>query len=175
MPIYTKTGDRGDTDLWGGRRVHKSDASIEAIGTVDELQAFLGLCRAIADDTNLDKRLDTVQEELYRINAAIAEANTSIYKPITGEETTTLEKEIDTMQTVLAKSNLASTDFLRPHGTCVVTSLHVARTICRRAERRLAHYLREDDTPELAAELQYLNRLSDWLFQTARFIATNSN
>ena len=170
MKIYTKTGDLGETGLFGGRRIPKDDALLEAYGTVDELNAIIGLIRAESSNPTLDKKLARVQSELFDVGADLAspfeERSTPIgskIKRITGKQIHLFEEEIDESQKELKPLQ----QFILPGGTRPSALLHHARTVCRRAERRIATLAREGKANP--AVLIYMNRLSDWLFVMARW------
>ncbi len=166
MPkIYTRTGDDGTTGLFGGRRVPKDDLRIETYGTVDELNALLGVARAQSPDADLDAILQTIQEELFLLGADLAtpidQQNPSVPR-MEKERTAGLERMIDRTEQTLEPLRF----FILPGGHPCAAHLHHARTVCRRAERlavRLA--AREPLNPAI---LPYLNRLSDLLFVLAR-------
>jgi len=166
MKIYTKTGDDGSTGLIGGSRVSKSDPRIECYGTVDELNASIGLA-AVAADAPLRTRLERVQAELFSLGSNLALPNDDraipmapVLDPRLVEQ---LETEIDTATAELAPLR----NFILPGGSEAAARLHLSRTICRRAER-LAVDLPDTATARHLAVL-YLNRLSDWLFVEARY------
>jgi len=166
--IYTRAGDGGSTRLANGALVSKTDLRVEAYGTVDELNAVVGLARqATAKDAVLDPMLARIQNELFDLGADLAtpqsaEAPASKLR-ILESQVERLEQEIDAMNGQM--SPLAS--FVLPGGSATAAALHVARTVCRRAERIcVALDAREPVTP---AALKYLNRLSDLLFVAARF------
>jgi cob(I)alamin adenosyltransferase len=166
VKIYTKTGDGGETGLFGGPRVRKSDARVEAYGDVDELNAAVGAARALVEDPEIDAHLARVQEELFRVGAELAtprdaKARTAL-PPLEAASTARLEEAIDAWERELPP--LAN--FVLPGGTRTAAALHLARTVCRRAERR-AVALAGDAQVDPAA-LAYLNRLSDFLFVAAR-------
>jgi len=166
MKIYTKTGDGGETSLFGGGRVGKDHLRVEAYGTVDELNAALGSARAIGAEPELDGHLGRVQEQLFALGADLAtpreaRARGSI-PPVEPAWTEALERAMDGWDEELPPL----TAFVLPGGSPLAAALHVARAVCRRAERRvvsLAHAAEVD--PRL---LVYLNRLSDFLFVAAR-------
>ena len=162
MPIYTKTGDHGETGLFGNQRVPKDDLRIEAYGTVDELNSQLGVVRAEGVPADLDRRLAEIQCALFEIGADLAtpggKASLTRVEPGIGQ----LERWID--ETMDALPELRT--FILPAGCREATALHVARTVCRRAERTFWAVKRRDAVPELLGI--YLNRLSDLLFALAR-------
>ena len=166
--IYTRTGDGGDTRLASGAPVRKSDARVEAYGAVDETNATLGLARLHADPT-LDALLERIQNDLFDLGADLATPDTGEplgYEPlrVVDSQVDRLEREIDAMNAALAPL----TSFVLPAGSPASTYLHLARTVCRRAERKLIALA---DTPGQTvgpAAVRYLNRLSDLLFVAAR-------
>ena len=170
--IYTRTGDLGQTSLIGGRRVPKYHDKIEAYGTVDELCAFIGLIRDHDIDAATRFFLIKIQEDLFVIEALLA-ADPDVEKqklPLLSEsEVTTLETAIDEMN----KSLNALTTFILPGGHVVVSYCHVARTICRRAERTVLKLF--PDNPVYPICQKYLNRLSDYLFVLARKLSKDLN
>ena len=173
--IYTRTGDTGDTGLFGGARVRKDDARVEAYGTVDELNAVLGVARAQAADPELHETLAAFQDQLFSVGADIAtpmeeatqRGRVSIER-IAPERVEELERLIDRFEAELPPL----TRFILPGGDVLAAALHHARVVCRRAERRcvtLAHLEEDADHPTLNPEvIRYLNRLSDLLFVLAR-------
>jgi cob(I)alamin adenosyltransferase len=166
--IYTKGGDRGQTSLVGGQRVPKDALRIECYGTVDELNAFVGMACISAGETvpPLVPILRRVQHELFNLGAILATPPEKVHPRqarVTSVEIEQLEREIDAMNEDLP----ALRSFVLPGGSRLNTELHACRTICRRAERiavRLAH---EEEVP--AEAIQYLNRLSDALFVWSRW------
>ncbi|MCR9248173.1 MAG: cob(I)yrinic acid a,c-diamide adenosyltransferase [bacterium] len=163
MPIYTKTGDDGDTGLFGNRRVPKDDARIEAYGTVDELNACIGLARAESLPKDLDDRLASIQSALFDIGADLATEDGNASVPRLTTATTMLEQWIDESEAALP----ALQSFVLPGGTRAAGLLHLARTIARRAERR--YWTLRRDTESVPDEIGvYLNRLSDLFFSWAR-------
>jgi cob(I)alamin adenosyltransferase len=172
--IYTKSGDKGETGLAGGQRVPKDSPRIEAYGTVDELNAFVGLaCVTCAEETaralRLGKLLDIllrVQHELFNLGSQLATLPMDLHPKqarITSVEIEQLEREIDAMNEDLP----ALRSFVLPGGTRLNAELHAARTICRRAERLAVGLARAEETPPEA--VRYLNRLSDALFVWSRW------
>ena len=163
MKIYTKTGDAGETSLFGGARVPKDDPRIEAYGTVDELNSLLGVARASWPASPLDAQLGRIQSDLFAIGAHLASPGTSRFAGVEPERVAELERAIDAMESELAPLR----NFILPGGSAAAAHLHVARTVCRRAER-LAVALHDDD-PATRSSLVYMNRLSDYLFVAARY------
>jgi cob(I)alamin adenosyltransferase len=163
MKIYTRTGDRGQTSLFGGTRVAKNDPRIESYGTVDELNSFLGVARAAWPASLIDATLHGAQMDLFEIGAHLASPGTSRFAGVGAERIEQLERGIDAMEAELAPLKT----FILPGGTPAAAHLHVARTICRRAERLVVAL--QDESPETQSTIAYLNRLSDYLFVAARF------
>jgi cob(I)alamin adenosyltransferase len=166
--IYTRTGDRGETGLFGGRRVHKSHPRVEAYGEVDELNAALGLALASLTDQEVRDRLATVQADLFAIGADLATPRTADGRPhphlpaLPHGRAAEFESWIDEADAELPELH----NFVLPGGVPGAAALPLARTICRRAERRvIALDALEGVEPEIVV---YLNRLSDLLFQFAR-------
>jgi cob(I)alamin adenosyltransferase len=164
MKIYTKTGDEGETGLFGGGRVRKDDLRIEAYGSIDELNALLGAARADSPPAELDAPLARIQSQLFDFGAELATPDADNHHLATlGEpHIRELEREIDAWEAQLAPLR----QFILPGGIPLAAQLHVARTVCRRAERRLMTFAAR--TPVRAELVRYLNRLSDWLFVAAR-------
>ncbi|NND78201.1 MAG: cob(I)yrinic acid a,c-diamide adenosyltransferase [Flavobacteriales bacterium] len=163
MKIYTKTGDKGTTSLFGGTRVSKDDIRIEAYGTTDELNAWIGVVRDHADDED-SAALSKIQNTLFNIGSILAtEKKTSIELPnIEENDIVALERWMDRMSEDLPPLK----NFVLPGGDPSVSFCHVARTVCRRAERRVISL---SDTAEIPENVViYLNRLSDLLFILAR-------
>jgi cob(I)alamin adenosyltransferase len=163
MKIYTKTGDSGQTGLFGGQRVAKDSLRVQAYGTVDECNATLGVARAAGFDLALDAMLATVQNQLFVVGADLATPGESANIPRVGdEEVGQLEGWIDALEAELEPLR----QFILPGGTQGAAQLHLARTTCRRAERCVVSLAEEE--PINAQLLTYLNRLSDFLFVAAR-------
>jgi cob(I)alamin adenosyltransferase len=168
MKIYTKTGDAGDTGLFGGGRVQKDDPRVEAYGDVDELNAVLGMARAIEPMPRIDEVLVPMQRDLFSIGALLATPDlTKMHghlekANIDDRRIRDLEHAIDDCEKELEPLRA----FIIPGGSRKGAVLHVARTVCRRAERRVVHLQREVEIPALV--VIYLNRLSDLLFMLAR-------
>ncbi|OHB20202.1 MAG: ATP:cob(I)alamin adenosyltransferase [Parcubacteria group bacterium RIFCSPHIGHO2_01_FULL_47_10b] len=165
-PIYTKTGDSGTTGLIGGERVPKHDARIHAIGDIDELNALLGvIISIIKDDAPLfSECIETTQHHLFTVGALLADPHTSSYLIIKSEWISAIEQWIDEYNDALPPLS----HFILPNGTAVATHLQFARAVCRRAERSLSALHQISPLP--AELLQYINRLSDFLFMAARYI-----
>lgn len=164
MKIYTKTGDKGETGLWGGGRIPKDSPRINAYGTVDECNAVLGLVRAVGVDQSLDDKLSHIQNRLFVVGSDLA--TPSGVEPaiprVTEADIEQLEEWIDEMEAELAPLK----QFIVPGGSQAAAFLHLARTVCRRAERWAVLLAREEPTSQAAAI--FLNRLSDFLFVAAR-------
>jgi len=168
LKIYTRTGDRGETGLFGGTRVAKSHGRIEACGEVDELNACLGLARASRLDPDLDQILDKIQRDLFALGALLADPGRKIAARVekaalTTEDVSNLEQIIDRLEAALP----ALRRFLLPGGSQSGAILHLSRAVCRRAERRVVSLGVADVNPIV---LTYINRLSDLLFVMARTV-----
>jgi cob(I)alamin adenosyltransferase len=165
MKIYTRTGDDGTTGLFGGGRVKKASLRVEAYGTVDELNAALGVARATRLDPSIDAVLAEVQADLFTLGAELAcvpGKEEKLGMPLlSSAEGTRLERAIDAAEEGLPPL----TSFVLPGGTPQAAALHHARTVCRRAERAV---LAIEEAPSRAEVVVYLNRLSDLLFVLAR-------
>lgn len=172
MRIYTRTGDRGETGLVGGGRIAKTSSRIDALGAVDELNAVLGMGRvqAAGDHVEVERLLFRTQNQLFDLGSEIATPLESEYfSPAVGpEEIAQFESEMDQWTQSLEPLK----NFILPGGTALAATLHLARTVCRRAERE-ALRCRESD-PIRDEVLIYLNRLSDWLFVMARWVNAQS-
>ena len=166
MKIYTRTGDAGETALFDGSRVSKSDPRVDAYGHIDELNAMLGLARAAGVDPALDAWLNRLQRDLFALGAQLADPSSKIAARVTKavlgpEDTARLEVWIDEAEAELP----ALRRFVLPAGVPAGAALHLARTICRRAERHIVGLGAEAVDADLLA---YVNRLSDLLFVLAR-------
>jgi cob(I)alamin adenosyltransferase len=166
MKIYTKTGDAGQTGLVGTDRVAKNSPRIEAIGTIDELNSHIGLLRSYPIDDDLDEILFQIQNDLFQIGAITATPSNSDSKieSLPDQRIAQLENMIDRLQ----QSLLPLENFILPDGTPVAAATHLARSVCRRSERRLLSLIDETGNGKLGQVLIYLNRLSDLLFVLAR-------
>lgn len=167
MRIYTKTGDTGDTSLFDGTRVKKDDARVDACGEVDELNAWIGLARASRVDSPIDEALIGVQRDLFALGAQLADPGHKLAPRVTKAvvsdgDVDRLERLIDRFEEELPPLR----NFILPGGTAAGAALHVARTVCRRAERRMVAL----SPPVDPVLLRYMNRLSDLLFVLARAV-----
>lgn len=166
MKIYTKTGDQGETSLFAGPRVRKDDTRIEAYGTVDELNSVLGWARSEGPSEAVDQVLGRLQQELLVVGSqlAVGSARKQQTPEVGPDYVSRLEQEIDQFD----KSLPALTQFILPGGTRASAALHLARTICRRAERRVVSLAAMPDRRVAPLLIAYLNRLGDLLFVLAR-------
>ncbi len=155
--VYTRRGDDGTTSIIGGQRVMKNDARIEAYGTVDELNAAIGLLQAMTNDSFLDN----VQQSLFEVGCSLADEKTNT-PPL---DIVGIEHEIDKLSTDLPPLR----NFVLPGGTAAAAQAHVCRTVCRRAERRVVELAERSGivSPNI---MEYLNRLSDYFFVLARHL-----
>ncbi len=167
MKIYTKFGDTGETALYGGTRIGKDAPRIEAIGTVDELNAYIGYAQVLIDDPDLSELIVRIQNHLFAVGADLATLETHTKAAefrISQDFTVEMETTIDTLSAELPPL----TNFILPGGCAAGAILHIARVICRRSERRVVHLAQETEiNPEI---IQSLNRLSDLLFVLARTV-----
>jgi cob(I)alamin adenosyltransferase len=166
--IYTKGGDRGETSLFDQTRVSKADARVDAYGEVDELNACLGASRAALDDSGIAALIEAIQRDLFAVGAMLADPRSRIAARVTkasvGErDVERLEQAIDALEAELPPL----TRFILPGGSPAGAQLHLARTVCRRAERRVVAL--GDDAADPVV-VTYLNRLSDLLFVMARAV-----
>ncbi len=169
--IYTKTGDKGTTRLVDGSCVEKFNPRVEAYGTVDELNSYLGVVRVglqkFSDLQSLDPIFEKIQNQLFNLGSLLACADSEVFKKlpsIQDHHVHLLEEKIDELSADLPELR----NFVLPAGHETAAHLHVARTLCRRAERRSAEVMVKDE--RYATSLQYLNRLSDFLFVAARWV-----
>ncbi len=168
LKIYTRTGDEGDTGLFGGGRVGKDHPRVEAYGDIDELNACIGLARSAESMPRVDEVLAPIQRDLFAIGALLAtpdlaKMHEQLAKArLTDERIAQLEQCIDDGEAELEPLRA----FIMPGGTPKSAALHVARTVCRRAERAIVRLQREVEVPQVV--IIYLNRLSDLLFVLAR-------
>lgn len=172
IKIYTKTGDQGTTALFGGKRVSKADLRIDTYGTVDELNSWMGVVRDQEINKQRSTFLTAIQENLFTIGSTLATepGNTKVKVPSLKEEDIhVMEKEIDAMESALEPMRF----FILPGGHASVSFCHVTRTVCRRAERLVVALYDQEPGDKLV--LQYLNRLSDYLFVLARKMSAELN
>ncbi|MGQ0826862.1 MAG: cob(I)yrinic acid a,c-diamide adenosyltransferase [Bacteroidota bacterium] len=165
MKIYTKTGDKGQTSLIGGTRVPKHHIRIEAYGTVDELNSYIGLIRDQQIDEPSKKILIEIQDRLFTIGSSLAsdpEKSKMKIPDLKEEDVTLLEKEIDKMNENLPEIR----SFVLPGGHTTISYCHIARCVCRRAERLTIHLSENSFVADIV--IKYLNRLSDYLFVLSR-------
>lgn len=171
MKIYTKTGDTGTTGLAGGRRLEKTDQRFDAIGAVDELNAALGVCRSADPASSLAVEIEKIQSRLFDLGAELGSPDEGRREVRTlGERHVhQLEASIDAQTAALPLLR----NFILPGGTLLAAQLHVARTVCRRAERSVLALANIEAVRGVIP--MYLNRLSDWLFTAARTANHTSN
>lgn len=171
MKIYTRKGDKGQTSLIGGNRVSKTHVRIEAYGTVDELNSVLGVIRDTAEYSSVDQFLINIQNLLFTIGSELASApDSKMVVPMLEEHhIEELEKEMDRMNEHLPELK----NFIIPGGDLASSHCHVARCVCRRAERRVVALAEETEVDEKI--IRYLNRLSDYLFTLARYFTHRHN
>ena len=172
--IYTKTGDKGETSLYGGTRVSKAAARVESYGTLDELNALIGLAKSEISDEKVLSQLQKIQFDLFTVGSEaatptdkliLANGKNRLDLMISEEEISELEHWMDDLDAELEPLQF----FILPSGGKAAASVHVCRTVCRRAERAMVHL---NETEEVRPELiKYLNRLSDYLFILARYIS----
>jgi cob(I)alamin adenosyltransferase len=168
MKIYTKTGDTGETGLFGGGRVPKDHLRVQAYGDVDELNSAIGVARATAPVAFVDPLLESIQRDLFSLGGHLATPHPEKVRKalekaeLSPDRVTLFEKTMDDAEKELQPLKT----FVLPAGTPKAAALHLARTICRRAERSIVALAREEELPELF--LIYVNRLSDLLFTLAR-------
>jgi cob(I)alamin adenosyltransferase len=165
--IYTKTGDAGETSLIGGVRVPKYHLRIESYGTVDELNAYLGIIKDTINLDEVEEVLYQIQDRLFTIGSNLAsdpEKSKMKVPDVIDKDIEFLELQIDEMNEVLPELK----NFVLPGGNLVASYCHVARCVCRRAERLVVHLSRESNVNPIV--LKYLNRLSDYLFVLSRYV-----
>ncbi|MFL9482297.1 cob(I)yrinic acid a,c-diamide adenosyltransferase [Chitinophagaceae bacterium LWZ2-11] len=169
LKIYTKTGDQGKTSLIGGTKVPKSHIRIESYGTVDELNSYIGLVNDLIEDQPIKIFLKEVQDRLFTVGSALAcdpDKEPLMKIPdLKEDDISLLEKEIDIMNEVLPPMK----SFILPGGHSTVSTIHIARCVCRRAERNCVDMQQQELFVEPLV-IKYLNRLSDYLFVLARYI-----
>lgn len=164
MKIYTKKGDKGNTSLFGGRRVSKAHLRVDTYGTVDELNSFIGQLHDQVANPDHKSVLRHIQDRLFTIGSHLASdpKKSPILPDLKDEDLEMLEKEMDAMEATLPPLK----NFILPGGHPAVSSCHICRTVCRRAERMVVALARRDEVAD--GILQYLNRLSDYFFMLGR-------
>lgn len=169
MKIYTKTGDRGTTSLIGGTKVSKSHERIEAYGTIDELNSYVGLCRDLIDISEIKNVMKEIQDRLFTIGASLAcdpDKETKMKIPdLKEDDILFLEREMDKMDDSLQPLQY----FILPGGHSTISHIHIARCICRRTERLIVMLISSNEEHD-SLIIKYMNRLSDYLFVLARFV-----
>lgn len=168
MKIYTKTGDKGTTALFGGKRVSKADDRINAYGTVDELNSYIGLLRDQKVNAVRESQLIEIQDRLFTLGSILATepGNSKVKVPqLIDDDVTYLEKKIDLMNESLPDMR----SFVLPGGHQAVSFCHISRCVCRRAERLTIALGDHEEVPAIV--IKYLNRLSDYLFVLSRIMA----
>ena len=170
MKIYTKTGDAGETGLVGSNRVSKSSATIEAIGSVDELNSLVGVIRSETLDEDLEFSFHQIQNDLFDLGALLASTPEQQQKysiqPLREQRVVDLEQQIDRLQETIPPIR----EFILPAGNRAAALIHLARSVCRRVERTIV-YLHENGDLDISPIIfRYINRLSDWLFVAARCV-----
>ncbi len=178
MKIYTKTGDKGETALYGGTRVSKASARVESYGTIDELNSFIGFAKTEIKDEKVLAQLKKIQFDLFTVGSesatptdklTLANGKSRLALMISDTEIEEIENWMDAFEEELQSLQY----FILPGGGKAATSLHICRTVCRRAERTLVFL---NETEEVRPELiKYLNRLSDYLFVLARYMSKINN
>lgn len=166
MKLYTKTGDKGTTSLYGGKRLSKDNIRIEAYGTVDELNSVLGMLRTCASTEEYDNLHEALQIELFNIGSHLAASPESDFPlpTLKTELVETLERSMDDMNDQIPKLR----SFILPGGSAAASWAHLARTVCRRAERRVVTLSTDESVEE--GIIIFLNRLSDYCFVLSRYI-----
>ncbi len=166
MKIYTRTGDDGSTSLFAGGRVGKDDVRVEAYGTVDELNSVLGIVRAVSKNDEISEIVKEIQNLLFTLGADLAtplESENARIKRISKEDVENIERLIDKIDEKLEPLR----SFILPGGTLVASFLHLARAVCRRAERRIVYLSKKEKINSQI--IPFINRLSDLLFMLARY------
>ena len=165
MPIYTKKGDKGETGTFDGKRIPKDDLRVEVLGTLDEVNSFLGLSSSLLDEKYLKNKIIQVQRNIFRLGSIVAGANIVM----TASATIKMEKEIDEWTNRMPKLS----NFIFPGGNTAAASIYTTRTIVRSLERLLVRFSKDNKLPP--SVLVYVNRLSDYLFTLARYINFTKN
>lgn len=168
MQIYTKTGDSGETSLYDGKRVKKDDIRVESYGTIDELNSMLGFARNFIDDNQIVEIVYEIQKELFNVAGELATEDSEKFKgKVTEHQIEYLEKTIDEFLGKMPKVD----KFIIPGTNKASASLHVARTICRRAERRILTLKKQEYVNDIL--IKYVNRLSDTIYALARYLESD--
>lgn len=168
MKIYTKTGDKGETSLYDGKRVRKDEIRVESYGTVDELNSSIGFARNFVEEEDIVTILYRIQRELFDVAGELATTDRNQFpEKIDEDHVKALETLIDEYLEKIDKVDA----FIIPGSNKAAASLHIARTICRRAERRILKLSREEEVSEWL--MKYVNRLSDALYAMARYLETD--
>lgn len=168
MKIYTKTGDKGETSLYDGTRVRKDSLRVESYGTVDELNSHIGFAMQFIEDEDVKEKLFKVQKKLFFVAGELATREEGKFQNgVTTEEITTMEHWIDYYLTKIGQVNA----FIIPGSSKGSAALHVTRTVCRRAERKILALAREEEVrPEV---IKFVNRLSDVIYAFARYLESD--
>jgi len=161
MSISTKTGDKGKTGLWSGERVWKDDLRVEAYGTIDELNSFLGEAKHYVSEKLIFERIELIQNDLFRVAGQLASKDTQYVVPMELQDVENLTEMVHDYE-----SKIELKGFVIPGSTIASAKLDICRTIARRAERIIISLKKNEDIPEVL--IQYVNRLSDLLFMMAR-------
>lgn len=168
MKIYTKTGDKGQTSLYDGTRIHKDSLRVESYGTVDELNSSIGFAIKFVDDEDIRNSLKRIQMRLFFVAGELATVEEGVYKyKVREEDILALEKIIDDYIPKISGAD----KFIVPGSSKAAAALHVSRTICRRAERRIITLKRNEEVSDIL--LKFVNRLSDVLYTYARFLESD--
>jgi len=161
MSISTKTGDKGKTGLWSGERVWKDDLRVEAYGTIDELNSFMGEAKHYVTEKQIFEQIEIIQNDLFRVAGQLASKDTLYVVPLVDSDIENLTKQVHEYE-----SRIELAGFVIPGSTISSAKLDICRTIARRAERIIISLKKTEDIPEVL--IQYINRLSDLLFMMAR-------
>lgn len=165
MKIYTKNGDQGETSLASGEKIKKSDALIEALGSLDELNAHLGVLQSVLENEDLAVEIEGIQNKIFFIGSYLAAKGSKADYKLDSQDVIFLEKRIDSLQAELEPLR----NFILPGGSPEAAYCHLARSVCRRAERSIANISSAFEGFDKNI-LAYINRLSDYLFVLARFL-----
>lgn len=172
LKIYTKTGDKGQTSLYDNTRIDKNDIRVESYGTIDELNASLGLAKNFIDNTEIRQQIEQVQRELFNVAGELAMLDGSKFPDrIEEQHIHALEKGIDDYLEQLGRDQAFR--FVLPGSNVASGALHVARTVCRRAERRIISLSQEAEISPIL--IKYVNRLADYIYTLARVLEENPN